>query len=430
MTRVLLLTGATGHVGGELARRFVLAGDRLLALVRPGSDALVPSGAQRIEGDVTLEDLGMDAPTARTLARTVTDVVHAAADTRFRAPPPALTLANVVGTERVLDFAGRCRRLVKFTHVSTLYVAGLTPGRVFEEPSAARAFANEYQRSKRDAEEAVLARMARLPAAIVRSSTWIGDSRDGTTTHPNFVHALIRLLARAPLPVTHVDADAPLDAVATDWAADALAALHRYAPPGAIYHVTASDDAVTVGRALAEVDRAYRVAGRADVHLPAVVDATTWARFVNDARKTAPPLLLRVLDGLEAYLPHFRIRQTFDDRRAAAALAGRVRPRPSSLETLRRVLRRTVAADATEGAPAAAGLSGSCPAPNCRRVRPRVARCPPEGPTSACTSSPSPSSRPPRRSCTTSRSSPSRRTSSPSGTSSACRPARPRSSAR
>jgi nucleoside-diphosphate-sugar epimerase len=245
LTRVFLLTGATGHVGGELARRLAESGDvdQVIALVRTASRRTTAPGAERVHGDVTQPDLGLDPGVARRLARDVTDVVHAAADTRFLAAPQDLARTNVVGTERVLDFAARCPRLRKLTHVSTLYAVGLTPGRILEEPSTAREFGNGYQRSKREAEEAVLARRMRLPAAIVRSSTWLGDSRDGSTTHPNFVHSLIRLLACPLAPIAHVDPDARLDALATDWAADALVALHLHAPEGGLFHLAASSPA-------------------------------------------------------------------------------------------------------------------------------------------------------------------------------------------
>jgi nucleoside-diphosphate-sugar epimerase len=308
-------------------------------LVRDDSRDL-PTGVERARGDVTRADLGLRPEIARRLAGEVTDVVHAAGDTRFRAAPESLASTNVVGTERVLDFAGRCPRLRGLTFVSTLYVAGLTPGRVLEERSVARAFANEYQRSKREAEDAVLARMPGLPAAIVRSSTWVGDSRDGRTSHPNFVHALIRMLALAPIPIVHVDVAALLDVVATDWAADALAWLHLHASPGGIFHVGAGADAVSVGEALEEVANAQRAAGRREVSLPRIVDEPTYSSFLAEARERGPRLYARILDGLESFLPHFRIRQTFDDRRATAALAGLRRLRPSARDTLRRVVRR------------------------------------------------------------------------------------------
>ena len=179
MTRVFLLTGATGHVGGELARRLAESGDvdQVIALVRTASRRTTAPGAERVHGDVTQPDLGLDPGVARRLARDVTDVVHAAADTRFLAAPQDLARTNVVGTERVLDFAARCPRLRKLTHVSTLYAVGLTPGRILEEPSTAREFGNGYQRSKRESPSHVLERTIAAGSRIRRARTASSASR-------------------------------------------------------------------------------------------------------------------------------------------------------------------------------------------------------------------------------------------------------------
>jgi len=50
--RTILLTGATGYVGGELLPALLAAGHRVRCLVRDASRAQLPAGAEVVEGDV------------------------------------------------------------------------------------------------------------------------------------------------------------------------------------------------------------------------------------------------------------------------------------------------------------------------------------------------------------------------------------------
>ncbi|WP_211247388.1 SDR family oxidoreductase [Cryptosporangium arvum] len=49
----VLVAGATGNVGGALARQLLAAGRPVRALVRPGSTRPVPAGAVAVEADLT-----------------------------------------------------------------------------------------------------------------------------------------------------------------------------------------------------------------------------------------------------------------------------------------------------------------------------------------------------------------------------------------
>src|SRR5215475_11434302 len=51
----VLLTGATGFIGGHLCRRLVAAGHSVLALVRdPKKATSLPAGVEKLEGDLSL----------------------------------------------------------------------------------------------------------------------------------------------------------------------------------------------------------------------------------------------------------------------------------------------------------------------------------------------------------------------------------------
>jgi uncharacterized protein YbjT (DUF2867 family) len=47
----VFITGATGYLGGALARRLVERGHRVRALVRPGSEAKLAEGCEAVPGD-------------------------------------------------------------------------------------------------------------------------------------------------------------------------------------------------------------------------------------------------------------------------------------------------------------------------------------------------------------------------------------------
>jgi dihydroflavonol-4-reductase len=127
----VFLTGGTGFVGGEVARRLRERGDDVRALVRAPAraDALRTLGCELVVGDLSDE-------AALTVAcQGVDAVVHAAAVYEVGVPAERrgeLTDTNVGGTERVLGAAlsAGVRRAV---HVSTVAVFGNTRGEVVDE---------------------------------------------------------------------------------------------------------------------------------------------------------------------------------------------------------------------------------------------------------------------------------------------------------
>jgi nucleoside-diphosphate-sugar epimerase len=111
MSRIALITGATGFVGGRLVRRLVDAGWSVRALVRPSSDTrlLDAAGAELVAGDLA------DVQALRRGAAGADTVFHLAAAT-IAADEAAYRRANVDGTrivvEGVLTADPRPRRLV------------------------------------------------------------------------------------------------------------------------------------------------------------------------------------------------------------------------------------------------------------------------------------------------------------------------------
>jgi nucleoside-diphosphate-sugar epimerase len=291
---VLLLTGATGLVGSELLRR--LPCERLLIVAR---------GAMR--GDVTRPGLGLSAGELALVRRTVTDVVHCAADTRFTLPLSDARRTNVDGTRHVIELAHECRRLRRLAHVSTLFVVGRSTGTFDELPLRhANGWLNTYQQSKYEAEDLVLDAMRRLPAAIVRLGSIAGDSRTGHVRQFNYVHRLLRLFPRGILPVVPGDPGAPIDLIPHDWAGAALAHLldHRFAE-GGVYHLCGGEESLTVAELMEIVSAAFRRSP------PALVPLAEYEAYAAEARRKGDALLTEVLRALDLFLPHMGMRQSF-----------------------------------------------------------------------------------------------------------------------
>src|SRR5512138_2181533 len=119
--RTVLVTGAAGFVGANVARRLVDRGDDVRVLVRPTSDRtnLVGLRVEVVEGDLR------DAPAVRAAVRGCAQVFHVAADYRFWARDPReLYESNVRGTVNVME-ACLAEGVERVDHTSTVGTIGL-----------------------------------------------------------------------------------------------------------------------------------------------------------------------------------------------------------------------------------------------------------------------------------------------------------------
>jgi dihydroflavonol-4-reductase len=127
----VFLTGGTGFVGGEVARRLRERGDEVVALVRNPAKA---AGLEALGCDMVAGDLGDDAA-IRSGMRGCDAVIHCAAVYDVGIPDsrrPAMYEANVRGTERVLGTALELK-VEKAVYVSTVGAFGDTRGEVVDE---------------------------------------------------------------------------------------------------------------------------------------------------------------------------------------------------------------------------------------------------------------------------------------------------------
>jgi dihydroflavonol-4-reductase len=170
----VLVTGATGFVGANVARLLLERGAEVRALVRAGSDRRNVEGlpVELAEGDLR------DAEAVRRAVKGCQRVFHVAADYRFWVRNPReLYDSNVAGTRNVME-ASRAEGVERVVHTSTVGTIGLGAlPRPCDEttPFAPGQLTSHYKRSKLEAERLVLEHAARgLPVVVVNPSAPVG----------------------------------------------------------------------------------------------------------------------------------------------------------------------------------------------------------------------------------------------------------------
>ena len=332
----VLLTGATGFLGGEILARLLERDERpVYALIRADSDVRAAarledrvmsllgspapsSKAIAVAGDVTRPCLGMSDRRRDRLAERVERVIHCAASVSFTLGLDESRAINVEGTRRVLDLADRCAArggIDSLVHVSTAYVAGTHPGEFREDDlDVGQRFRNAYERSKFEAELLARERARELPVQVVRPSIIVGDSRSGWTPAFNVLYTPLRAFTRGAYPLIPARAEAPVDIVPVDFVADAILALA--ARPGSTHHLVAGRRASTVGE-IVELASA-----NAQRRAPRLVHPRLYRSLIHPVlARSGPRHRRQALRRSEIFFPYFAMDVRYDDERTRSALA-------------------------------------------------------------------------------------------------------------
>jgi len=221
-----VVTGASGHVGGNLLRALLEAGRPVRALVHQDRRALEGLDLEVVTGDVR------DQETLRRAFAGAEVVYHTAAYISILGDEwPLLQEINVLGTRNVVQACLACgvRRLVHFSSIHALEQEPLDVPVDESRPLVDSRRASPYSRSKAAGEREVREGMARGLDAVILYPTAIIGPYDFRPSH--FGQVLL-YLARGKLPA--------LVAGGFDWVdvRDVVAATLRaaeVAPPGARY---------------------------------------------------------------------------------------------------------------------------------------------------------------------------------------------------
>lgn len=374
----ILLTGATGQVGGTVLGELLESGCRVICIARARGGR---SAEQRVretlelvgrdpnldfevfDGELTRRDLGLAPDALRRLAG-VDRIIHSAARVAFEVVgrnEPFET--NVGGTHLMLELA---RNLggVPFTHVSTAYVCGQSAGLAPEAVSVAPpAFRNPYEASKWKAEQLVhAAGRAGLPVRICRPSIIVGGANDGRAVHFQGFYLICRALSTMcqiaghdrmgaeELILDDLDVpgalDGPINLVTADFVGAAVAHIGALGPEvGGVYHLT-HPSPPTLGELCDMLSAFYRLqlpCIDARRPRPRAVRAVTRVRVDTPRLRRRERLLARASQQFwrfsEPVRPYFSETPLFDTR-AARALLEPLDIRPAAIDglTLQRML--------------------------------------------------------------------------------------------
>jgi long-chain acyl-CoA synthetase len=305
----ILLTGASGLLGGEVLERLLERTDRhIFAIVRR------PLGLQHDRLHEVFADLSEDVPLPE-VSTAITTVIHCAASVSFTLPIEEQRAINVEGTRRLLTLAETLPNLERFMHVSTAYVAGFTEGTFGPgDLERGQSFRNTYEQSKHEAE--LLIRASNLPTQVVRPAIVVGDSQTGKTSSFNVIYPPLKAYAHGKMQVAPGSEDATIDVVPIDYVVEGMLALLD-APVGSTHILAACQKAGTMGEILdLGAERFDQPRGQL---LPESELRALVAQLPDELRAKAE----LALERNEAMVPYFAVRTQYEDPETIRFLAER-----------------------------------------------------------------------------------------------------------
>jgi thioester reductase-like protein len=206
------------------------------------------SRIRAFRGDLTEQRFGLADDEYRELVASTDSIIHCAASLNRKSEKSCLN-TNLRGTLEVIQLAIRARDthgLSRFSHVSTVAVAGVRSNEVVSEDAAIdwnRSDYDPYARTKKFCEHMIRQLLPEVPRTIFRPSIVLGDSRRAETTQFDMVRAFVFL---AGLPILPFRPSDQIDIVPVDYVADAIVTLHQKEQPAhEIYHLSSGTSSQT-----------------------------------------------------------------------------------------------------------------------------------------------------------------------------------------
>ncbi|MBK5255964.1 MAG: SDR family oxidoreductase [Vicinamibacteria bacterium] len=271
-TPIALLTGFPGFIAERLLPRLIdlHPETEFLCLVQPRfkeqaqaalTQLAIPAvRAGLIEGDITLEGLGIESSRRAAILPRLDAVFHLAAVYDLAVTADFAYRVNVLGTRNVIGLARLVPGFSRLHHISTAYVSGTFEG-VFKETDLdlGQAFKNHYESTKFESEKDVV--KSGLPFTVYRPGVVWGDSRTGETAKFDGPYSVMGAMEKVPLIFLDGPKDATMNVVPVDYVIEGLARLS--ASPlglGKTYNLTDPDgkDVRTLTRLMAKaLGRSY-----------------------------------------------------------------------------------------------------------------------------------------------------------------------------
>jgi len=338
----ILLTGSTGYLGSYLATG-LLRGyrDPLSLLVRAKSQQearerlwqslqlhmdfpefieLVSSRTCIFLGDLTEPQFGLARNEYQALAESTDSVIHCAASLNRKSERQCLNV-NLRGTLEIIQLARRAQDhhgLRRFSHVSTVAVAGHRQDEIVEEDSAidwARSDYDPYARTKKFCEHMVHQLLPDVDRRIFRPAIVLGDSSRPETTQFDMVQAFSVLQALPVLPLKPGDR---IDIVPANYVGKAIVTIHQKDRPHYPRYHLSSGSASETYRELTDA-LASAASGPHPAYLPSL--GRTFSGTVNwlSHKKST---LGHGASLLKVFWPYLVWNTVFDNSRVVEELGG------------------------------------------------------------------------------------------------------------
>ena len=181
----IVITGATGYVGGNVARRLVAAGHEVTALCRSGREGALPEGCRPSIGDLR------DPPSLRRALAGCEALIHMGALVRMWVRDSReFDRVNVEGLAAVLRAAEEAG-VGRIVYTSTIVALGPTDGVIGDETYEREhlTFCTDYERTKWMAERLVREKLAAgAPITLVYPGVVYGP---GPPTEGNLLRSML-----------------------------------------------------------------------------------------------------------------------------------------------------------------------------------------------------------------------------------------------
>ena len=321
--RTVLLTGASGVVGGGLLQRLRDLDVVCLVHRSPVSGPNVTG----VPGDVVKPMFGLAEQAYAELAAKVDAVIHCAAITDFIRIDGRLEATNIAGTEHVAAFAAAANAVLY--HVSTAFVHTTVDG---DRGRTAIGYAS----SKSAAEQVV--RSSGVPHVILRPSVVIGNSVTGEIAAFQGLHKVVAGIFAGIVPMIPFDPAWPIDFVPADVVADVIACVVENRVSVGEFWICAGEKALRLDEGVAVAVEFARGMG-VSVDMPRFVPPDTFDRLIGPVFLDALPgkirrNVVRMLEFFTTYLQSGETKPSSLDQLVALG-AG---PLPDQRESLRNSL--------------------------------------------------------------------------------------------
>ena len=343
----ILLTGSTGYIGAHVASN-LLADTRepLNLLVRaatadeakgrlwrslqlhvdfPQFESYLNDRIRIFRGDLTNERFGLAEDGYRALVHSTDSIIHCAASLNRKSEKSCLNV-NLRGTLEVIQLGMRARDdhgLRRFSHVSTVAVAGQRADEVIEEDKSIdwnRSDYDPYARTKKFCEHMVRQLLPDVPRTIFRPSIVLGDSRKPETNQFEMVRAFVFLAGLPALPFRATD---KVDIVPVDYVADAIFTIHQKEKPAHdIYHLASGTDSETFVELTTALAKSQ--GKRGPVYVPSLEGPSS--KMINALAGRAGKTVGGLATLLKVFLPYLVWNTVFDNRRIVAELGRKPAP--------------------------------------------------------------------------------------------------------